>query len=274
MKVLITGAHGLLGSTFQAHAPDDWTLLCHDKDSLDITDADALSASLDRLQPELLINCAAYTQVDQAESEVDAAMELNGTAPGLLAAATARAGIPLVHLSTDFVFDGKKDAAYLESDATAPLSVYGHTKRIGEEAVREAAPDHLIVRTAWLYGDRPPGFPHLLLRLAERGRLKVVTDQVGSPTYAPHLVHGIVAAVQAGARGTLHLAGAGSTTRWAWAEQLMKAAGFHIPIDEATSADFPTPAARPASSVLGSAHPSAIGLPTWQEGLQDFVAQR
>jgi len=263
-----------LGSTFQQHAPPDWSLVCHDKDTLDITDPTAIQEALARESPDVLVNCAAYTQVDQAESEVDAAMVLNGTASGLLAAATAAVGIPLVHISTDFVFDGKKQGAYTEAEATAPLSVYGHTKRIGEEAVRERNPDHLIVRTAWLYGDRAPGFPHLLIRLADRGRLKVVTDQVGSPTYAPHLVQGIVAALEHKARGTLHLAGTGSCSRWEWAEHLMRCMKQSVPIDEATSADFPTPAERPASSILVSNHACGIRLPDWKQGVEDFVRKR
>ena len=274
LKVLLTGANGLLGSTFQAHVPAHWHLECRDKTGLDIRDEAAVRAELALLQPDLLLNCAAYTQVDLAETEVDAAMTLNATAAGVLAQATESLGIPLVHISTDFVFDGKTDTAYAESHPTAPLSVYGHTKRIGENAVRTANPNHLIVRTAWLYGDRPPGFPHLLLRLAERGRLKVVTDQVGSPTYAPHLVAGIVAAVEAGARGTLHLAGSGECTRWTWAETLMQACDISIPIDTARSSDFPTPAQRPARSVLVSEHPSGIQLPPWQDGIRDFVARR
>jgi len=274
LKVLLTGANGLLGSSFQAHAPGHWQLLCRGKTELDIRDLQAIRKELAASQPQVLINCAAYTQVDQAESEVDSAMVLNATAPGLLAQATAEAGIPLVHISTDFVFDGAKTEAYRESDAVGPLSVYGHTKRIGENAVRAANPDHLVVRTAWLYGDRPPGFPHLLLRLADRGRLKVVTDQRGSPTYAPHLVLAIVAALESGARGTLHLAGSGACTRWEWAQTLMKAAQIDIPIDTATSADFPTPAERPANSVLGSEHTSGVGLPDWQDGVQAFVDRR
>jgi dTDP-4-dehydrorhamnose reductase len=274
VKLLLTGANGLLGSTFQQHAPDEWELLCRGKAELDIRDLNAIRNEIERTGAQVLINCAAYTQVDLAESEVDAAMVLNGTAPGLLAQATAEAGIPLVHISTDFVFDGAQPGAYTESCETGPLSVYGHTKRIGENAVRAANPDHLIVRTAWLYGDRAPGFPHLLLRLAKNGRLRVVTDQTGSPTYAPHLVLGIVAALESGARGTIHLAGGGACTRWEWAHALMAAVGIELPIDTAISADFPTPAKRPANSVLSSEHGSAIVLPDWQVGIRDFVAQR
>lgn len=270
MKVLLTGANGLLGSAFKAHAPAHWELFACGKSDLDIRDLKAIRNKLDPTQAQVLINCAAYTQVDLAESEVDAAMVLNGTAPGLLAQASAEAGIPLVHISTDFVFDGAQPDAYTESCETAPLSVYGHTKRIGENAVRAANPDHLIVRTAWLYGDRPPGFPHLLLRLAEGGRLKVVTDQRGSPTYAPHLVAAIVSALDAGARGTIHLAGSGACTRWEWAHALMASVGIEIPIDTAISADFPTPAERPANSVLSSEHGCGVVLPDWREGLQAF----
>ena len=271
MKALLTGAQGLLGSTFQQHCPPQWNLIACGHSDLDILDPSAIQSALQHHQPELLINCAAYTAVDQAETEVDLAMQLNATGPSLLAKHTAEAGIPIVHISTDFVFNGEKRDAYCETDPLAPLSVYGHTKAIGERFIRQNNPEHLIVRTAWLYGDRAPGFPHLLLRLAERGTLRVVTDQRGSPTYAPHLVSGLVQAVEQQCRGTLHLAGSGSATRYEWAQFLMQQFDTNVRVDPAVAADFPTPARRPENSVLESDHPSSIQLPHWHQGVQHFA---
>ena len=272
MKFLLTGAGGLLGQTLQDHCPSGCELVALSHSDLDILDANATQEALAFHKPDAVINCAAYTAVDLAETEVDLALALNATGPSHLARATASAEVLLVHLSTDFVFDGEKQSAYLETDTPSPLSVYGHTKAIGERKIREHQPNnHLIVRTAWLYGDRPPGFPHLLLRLAARGALRVVTDQRGSPTYAPHLAKGLFKAIGSRARGTLHLAGGGTATRHEWAVELMKALGQAVPVSEAVSADFPTAATRPSNSTLSSAHPADLTLPSWQNGVADFV---
>lgn len=271
MRALIAGAGGLLGEALQLARPSDWELIALRRSELDIVDPMATQAAIERHQPDVLVNCAAYTAVDDAETEVDCALAANATGPAHLARATASADIPLVHVSTDFVFDGAKATAYTESDPVSPLSVYGHTKAIGERAVRQHQPNHLIVRTAWLYGTRPPGFPHLLRRLSERGELRVVTDQRGSPTYAPHLAAAIFEALRKGARGTLHLAGSGSATRHEWAVELMKALKSTTPVYPAVASDFPSAALRPANSSLASEHPSGIVLPPWTVGLQAFA---
>ena len=273
MKALVTGGRGMLATRLQAEIPAGWSLICMSRSHLDICHREAIADAIQTVQPDVLINCAAYTQVDRAEDDVEAAMRANGTGPAILAEACSDADLPLVHISTDFVFDGHKNAPYLESDATHPLSVYGHTKRVGEEAIRRLTDKHLIVRTAWLYDDEPPGFPHLLIRLSQNGQLRVVTDQIGSPTYAPHLAQGLFQAIQSKARGTLHLAGTGQTTRWMWANKLVELAGIQVPVHEARSTDFPTAAQRPASSSLSSAHPCGIQLPSWEEGLRCFVEQ-
>jgi len=274
MKALITGGNGMLATRIQAEVPSGWSLVCMGRTHLDICDRNAIDRAIHTVQPDVLINCAAYTQVDRAEDEVEAAMLANATGPAILAEACSAADLHLVHLSTDFVFDGRKASAYVEEDLTDPLSVYGHTKRIGEEVIRATTEKHLIVRTAWLYDDHPPGFPHLLMRLSKNGQLRVVTDQIGSPTYAPHLVNALFQAIDANASGTLHLAGSGETSRWAWAQKLVELTGINIPVHEAQSADFPTAAQRPARSVLASTHPCGIQLPSWEEGLRCFVERQ
>ena len=272
MKVLLTGARGLLGHAMQRACPENWKLVALGHSDLDILEPAAIQMAITAHQPTAVVNCAAYTAVDLAETEVDRALAANATGPAHLARATAAAGVPLVQISTDFVFDGAQTGAYLESDPVAPLSVYGLTKAIGERAVREHQPDHLIVRTAWLYGDTPPGFPHLLLQLARKhGELRVVTDQQGSPTYAPHLAAGIFHALKAKVRGTLHLAGGGSASRYEWALALMNALNHSTPVTRALSSDFPTAATRPPNSTLSSEHPSGLALAPWIDGLEEFV---
>ena len=247
MKVLLTGARGLLGHAMQRACPENWKLVALGHSDLDILEPAAIQMAITAHQP-------------------------TAVGPAHLARATAAAGVPLVQISTDFVFDGAQTGAYLESDPVAPLSVYGLTKAIGERAVREHQPDHLIVRTAWLYGDTPPGFPHLLLQLARKhGELRVVTDQQGSPTYAPHLAAGIFHALKAKVRGTLHLAGGGSASRYEWALALMNALNHSTPVTRALSSAFPTAATRPPNSTLSSEHPSGLALAPWIDGLEEFV---
>ena len=274
MRVLLTGANGLLGSTIQEHFPASWELVALGKEALDIRDAARIAHQLQHYQPDVLLNCAAYTAVDKAETEVDLAMSLNATGPSLLAQATASVEVPLVHISTDFVFDGTKPSPYLENDSISPLSVYGHTKALGERFVRQHNPQHLVVRTAWLYGDRAPGFPHLLIKLAQRGALRVVTDQRGSPTYAPHLAEGLFRAIANQCRGTLHLTGAGSATRYEWAECLMEHLQVDVDIGEALASDFATDATRPENSALHSDHPGKFQLPDWRDGVAAFAASQ
>jgi dTDP-4-dehydrorhamnose reductase len=255
---------------------------------LDVTDAAAVERALAAAEAEALVNCAAWTDVDGAESDPDGARAVNATAPGVLARAAAAAGVRFVHVSTDYVFDGDRPAdapPYVESDATGPRSVYGATKLEGEQAVAAAGGSHAIVRTSWLFGVGGPNFAATMLRLAEgtaeapgRDEVSVVTDQVGFPTATAHLAPALVAlAVGAarGADGVVHVAGGGEPCSWnAFAAEIFRQADVACRVLPCTTADMPRPAPRPAFSALVSERDDAPRLPTWQEGLSDFLHAR
>ncbi|MCB4769867.1 dTDP-4-dehydrorhamnose reductase [Ancylobacter sp. Lp-2] len=233
-----------------------------ERSAVDIADADALRRLLATGPASLLVNAAAYTKVDKAETEPEAARRDNAAGPAALAAAAEEAGIPLLHLSTDYVFDGTKTGAYVESDPVAPLGVYGRTKLEGEEAIRRAAERHIILRTAWVYGRHGNNFLKTMLRLAaERDELRVVADQTGNPTATRDLAEAILtvtARVAAGTApwGTYHFAGTGTTSWHGFADAIVSAAapltGRHPRVVAIGTADYPTPARRPANSQLDS----------------------
>ena len=228
----------------------------------DIADTDAVTALIAVHRPRLVVNAAAYTAVDKAESEPEAAARDNVAGPRVLAAAAAAAGVPIVHLSTDYVFDGSKLGAYREDDPIAPLGVYGRTKAEGEAAVRAANPYHVILRTAWVYGTFGNNFLKTMMRLAaERDRLRVVADQRGCPTATLDIAEAILAVDAAFARtpdlvGTFHFAGTGATSWHGFAAAIVAAqaaqTGKQPPVDAIATSDYPTPAARPPNSVLDS----------------------
>ena len=208
MKILLAGAEGQLGSVvrsgFGAHQ-----VIAPSEADLDICDPHQVEAALDRTLPDLLLNAAAYTDVDGAESDPETAFAVNARGPGILAAATERRGIPILHISTDYVFDGEAGRPYHERDETGPCCVYGRSKLEGEEAVRGANPRHFVVRTSWLYAAEGRNFPLTMFELAERSEVRVVNDQFGSPTFAPHLRDALVELIGSASWGTYHLAGRG-----------------------------------------------------------------
>ena len=228
----------------------------------DITDPDAVTALVAASRPRLIVNAAAYTAVDRAESEPDAAEAGNARGPSVLARAAEVAGVPLLHLSTDYVFDGSKPGAYTEDDPIAPLGVYGRTKAAGEAGVREATARHVILRTAWVYGAYGNNFLKTMLRLAgESDRLRVVGDQHGCPTATIDIAEAILAVDQAVATGapaygTYHFAGTGDTSWHGFAEAIVAAqatrTGRRPPVDAIATAEYPTPVRRPANSRLDS----------------------
>ncbi len=228
----------------------------------DICDVDAVRAALEGARPRLVVNAAGWTAVDLAESNPEGARAANATGPGVLARAAAEAGVPLVHVSTDYVFDGAKPGAWIESDPVAPLGVYGATKAEGERLVREAGPRHVILRTSWVYGVHGANFLKTMLRLAgERDELRVVADQHGCPTATADLAEAIFAvdrAIAAGGCpwGTFHFAGTGATTWHGFACEIVEAAAKFTHkrpmVTAIPTADFPTPARRPANSALDS----------------------
>jgi dTDP-4-dehydrorhamnose reductase len=272
LKILLTGAGGQLGravrDAFTGHE-----VVAASHASLDVADAAAVEAALDAARPDLVLNASAYTAVDRAEDEPDLAYRVNEEGPRGLAVATARRGLALLHVSTDYVFDGEKGAAYVESDATHPLGVYGASKLAGEEAVRRVNPRHFIVRTAWLYG--PVGRNFALTLAAAAGReekLRVVDDQWGSPTYAPHLAEGLAALIAEEAYGLHHLANRGVTSRFEFARALLAGIGRSTPIEPIAKAAWPTRARRPRNTALASEQKTGIVLPAWADGVRDFAA--
>ncbi|MFA4901295.1 MAG: dTDP-4-dehydrorhamnose reductase [Desulfobaccales bacterium] len=277
-KLLITGARGQLGQALvQSAGGQGWEVIPTDVHDLDITDSQSVWRELARLRPQVVINAAGATQVDALESDPDGALRVNGLGPRNLAVACRRLGLKLIHLSTDYVFDGTKSGPYVEWDATRPLSVYGRSKLLGEEWVRQQCPDHFIVRTAWLYG--LPG-PNFILAILARGRslgpagvLKVVADQHGTPTSALTLAPQLLALAQTEAFGTYHATCQGGTTWYGFAQLILQTAGIEVGITPCTTEEFPRPAPRPANSVLDNRLLQVTGLdlmPSWQAAFQQF----
>jgi dTDP-4-dehydrorhamnose reductase len=225
-----------------------------------------------RLDPRAVVNCAAYTNVDGAEADEETAERVNADAAGNLARACAAAGARLVHVSTDYVFDGSKREPWVESDPVNPLGAYGRTKLHGEQRVA-ALDDHAIVRTAWLFGPHGPNFVSTMLRLAsERDEVQVVTDQIGSPTFAGHLAPALVDMAERSDTGIFHGAGAGSCSWYELTLEAFDVAGVSCRVLPTTAARFARPAPRPAYSVLGSEREHPIVLPPWQQGVRAHVA--
>ncbi|HEL2978998.1 TPA: dTDP-4-dehydrorhamnose reductase [Stenotrophomonas maltophilia] len=254
-------------------------------ETADFGQPDSLPALLDRLQPSLVVNAAAYTAVDRAEQEVDAAFAANAQSPGVIARWCAAHGVTFVHYSTDYVFDGQGTAPYREGEPTAPLGVYGTSKRDGEDAVRAAGGRHLIFRTAWVYASHGANFLRTMLRVgAEREQLRVVADQIGTPTPAA-LIADVTAQVlqhPGHLSGTWHLTASGQTSWHGFAEAIFAealATGVlaKVPAVEAIpSSEYPTPAKRPAWSVLDNRRLQqdfGIVLPAWQDGLKRVMAE-
>ena len=255
------------------------------RQNVDIRDAKAVDAAVEATTPRLVVNCAAYTAVDKAESEPELAAAVNRDAAGAIARAAARRGLPVLHISTDYVFDGTKAGAYVEDDPIAPLGVYGRTKADGEASVRAANERHVILRTAWVYGRFGSNFLKTMLRLAaERERLRVVADQRGCPTATADIAEAILAVDAALAArmmetlGTFHFAGTGATTWHGFAEAIVaaqaEATAKHPPVDAITTADYPTPAKRPANSELESsrfAETFGYRAKDWRERTDEVV---
>lgn len=294
MTLLLLGANGQLGRELQYGLAPLYNVVATTRtgmlpdgspcEMLDFKQPEMLAALLDRVSPQIVVNAAAYTAVDRAENERDAAWRTNAEAPDVIARWCATAAVPLVHYSTDYVFDGQGARPYREDDPTAPLGVYGASKLAGEEAIRAAGGRHLIFRTAWVYASHSTNFLRTMLRLsATSDNLRVVADQIGTPTPA-----GLIAGVTAQAlqhpgqlSGTWHLTAGGQTSWHGFAEAIFAQAHERgvlqrvptvIPV---SSAEYPTPARRPAWSVLDNAklqHDFGIALPAWQEALSSVMA--
>jgi dTDP-4-dehydrorhamnose reductase len=269
MRVLVTGAGGQLGRALAGALPGHEAIGV-DRGALDVADRDAVRRILAAHAPQVVINAAAYNEVDRAEAEPEAAFQGNAIGPRNLAEATAERGIAIAHISTDYVFDGEAHRPYLESDTPNPLSVYGRSKRAGEEAVVAANPRHFLVRTAWLYSANGQNFPNTMRALAARGTLRVVDDQRGSPTWVPHLAEALARLVVSGDFGVYHRAGAGDASWYELARALFSGLGSDVALEAVASDAFPRPARRPRYSVLGTER--GLGLPPWQDGLAQYVS--
>lgn len=280
MKVLIVGGKGQLGRGLAATAPADAEIVSHDIDTLDITDPAAVLAVAREVRPDVIFNAAAYTAVDKAESDEEAAHAVNALAVGNLAAAARDVGARFVHVSTDFVFDGLSGVPYRPDAPTAPLGVYGRTKLAGEELAGE---DALIVRTAWVYAPTGGNFVRTMLRLmGERPEVRVVADQVGTPTYAPGLAAALWTMAGQGVSGLHHYTDAGACSWYDFAVAIQEeglAAGLldkTVPVIPINASDYPTPATRPHYSVLDKTSTFAIlGGPTphWRANLRKMIAE-
>jgi dTDP-4-dehydrorhamnose reductase len=271
LKILIAGASGQLGICLRNSLRDhDLIPLSHHE--LDVTRLSQVHDVLARAKPDLLINAAAFTDVDGAESQGrSAAYAVNACGAVNLAFETADLGIPIVHVSTDYVFDGKLRRPYHEGDNTNPLSIYGASKLAGERSVARLNPRHYIVRTAWLYWESGKGFLPSMCLNATKPELRVADDQFGSPTYAPHLADAIARLIETDAFGTYHLAGSGGASRWQFVTEAFRLLGISTKVTPVSHREFPAPANRPAYSVLTTAHQSSIALPPWQKGVAEFA---
>jgi dTDP-4-dehydrorhamnose reductase len=271
--ILVTGESGQLGTAFKSLLPE---ALYPTLEEFDLTDIDAIAPALERMGPEAIINCAAYTAVDRAEEEETLADLLNATAVGALAAYAASAQIPFVTYSTDYVFPGTAETPYLESTPTDPVNAYGRSKRRGELLALEYS-EALVIRTSWLISGTNPNFVATMLRLAaSRDSLRVVDDQRGCPTFAADLAAATLHAIDVKARGLLHLTNRGDTTWFRLARRAVELAGLDpTKLSPCTTDEYPVPAPRPAYSVLGSERLSELRLaplPPWQDSLAPVVS--
>ena len=280
-RVVVTGAGGQLGVELLRRIPEGVEATGLDRSALDLADRDAVLATMQRIEPAAIINAGAYTAVDRAETESEAAYRANAEGPRHLAAAAAAVGARLLHVSTDFVFDGRKSSPYMPDDATAPLGVYGASKLAGEQAVHETAGvDALIVRTGWVYSAHGQNFVRTMLRvMRERPEVRVVADQVGTPTSTATLAETLWTLLGREApAGTYHCSDAGAASWYDFACAIRELAQAHsgeklAPVQPIATADYPTPARRPAYSVLDKTAPWAItgAAPHWREPLRAVI---
>jgi dTDP-4-dehydrorhamnose reductase len=282
-KVVITGARGLLGTpTTAAFGREPGIeVLAVDLPELDITDEQMVSERFGEFRPDLVVNCAAYTQVDACEENEEPAGRVNGVGAGIVAKAAAECRARMIHISTDYVFEGDARSPYQEDHPTGrpeKLSAYGRSKLLGEQLVRKHHRGALIVRTAWMYGPNGMGFPDAILRRARQdGKLRVVNDQRGSPTYAPDLAGALHALGRLDVGGVMHVTNGGECTWYEFACEIVRLAGLDVPVQPVTTAEFPRPAKRPAYSVLSNGrYIEAAGRPLrpWQEAIKEFITKR
>jgi dTDP-4-dehydrorhamnose reductase len=276
MKLLVTGAAGMLGRDVMLAAGNaGHDVVGFGRTELDVADPAVVARRFEMERPDAVINCAAWTDVDGAEESEEAALAVNGEGARNVAAAAAEHDAAILHVSTDYVFDGAKGSPYVETDQPAPASAYGRTKLAGEEATAAANKRHFIVRSAGLFGIGGPNFVETMMRLAaDHGEVLVVRDQVTSPTYTWHLAYGLVRLVDGLEYGIHHMAAAGACSWYEFANEIFEQAKIECKVMSATTEMLGRPAPRPPYSALVSQRRHAIELPPWQDGLAGYLAQR
>lgn len=275
MRLLVTGAAGMLGTDVVRSArAAGHDVIALTRAALDVSDPAAVADALTEHRPEAVVNCAAWTDVDGAEEDEAGASAINGAGAGNVARAAASSDARLVHVSTDYVFDGSKESPYVESDPTGPLSAYGRSKLEGERQVAAGGGRHAIVRSSWLFGAAGRNFVATMLGFgAEREEVRVVTDQVGCPTWTGHLAPALVSLADGDAQGLMHVAATGAASWHDLAVEAFRLAGIDCRVEPTTTDEFRRPAPRPAYSVLGSERADAPRLAAWQEGLAGYMAE-
>jgi len=287
MKVLITGQHGQVSRELQLQLQGLGELIVLGRDQLDLANADQIRQQIRAHRPDLIINAAAHTAVDQAESEPDAAFAINAIAPGVLAEEAKALGIPLIHYSTDYVFDGSKPAPYTEADTPNPLGVYGQSKLAGEEAIAAVGGEYLVLRTSWVYSSHGKNFLLTMQRLLqEKPQMRIVADQIGAPTWAGSIARSTRALIERwqagepGEWGIYHVTNQGETSWFGFAEAI----GEHLrtqgkacaELEAIPSSAYPTPAKRPLNSRLDCSRLQQqwhVSQPSWQDALRECLAQ-
>jgi dTDP-4-dehydrorhamnose reductase len=286
MKILITGQHGQVSLALQQRLQDLGELIVLGRDQLDLADVDQIRQQVRAQRPDLIINAAAHTAVDQAESEADVAFAINAIAPGVLAEEAEALGIPLIHYSTDYVFDGNKPAPYTEADTPNPLGVYGQSKLAGEQAIAAVGGEYLVLRTSWVYSNHGKNFLLTMQRLLqEKPHLRIVADQIGAPTWAGTIANSTRALIdrwqagKAGEWGVYHLTAQGETSWFGFAaaiaEQLRAGGTACAELEAIPSSAYPTPAKRPLNSRLDCSRLQQqwqVSQPQWQDALRECLA--
>ena len=275
MKILITGSNGMLGQDLIDELADDHIVIAASSKILDITDKDKVTDYVNAVKPDIIINSAAYTDVDGCETNVDRAYEVNGEGVRNLAVACRENDIPLIHVSTDYVFKGNSQTPRLEDDELGPLSIYGKSKLEGEKAIEEILEKYFILRTAWLYGYNGGNFPKTMLELAkDHDKLTVVYDEVGTPTYTPDLAKAISELVDSDKYGTYHLTNSGSTSWYDFAKLIFEIADVDVEVEPVTASEFARAAKRPNYSVLSNEKWEKNGftpLRSYKEAIEDYI---
>jgi dTDP-4-dehydrorhamnose reductase len=275
VKVLLTGPTGQVGSALLDTLPSLGEVIPVDRSELDLANAASIRAAVREVRPEVIVNAAAYTAVDRAESEEQLALVINRDGSAVLAEEAARLGALLVHFSTDYVFDGEKASPYDETDSPNPLNAYGRSKLAGEQAIQAAGGRHLILRTSWVYAASGKNFLLTMLALARQGKaLRVVDDQFGAPTSNLMIAAAVSEAIRRGGSGVFHMSAQGETTWYRFARAIFEATGTQTSLVAIPSSDYKTPARRPRNSMLDNAKLEqhfGIRMPSWQDGMRQVI---